>query len=222
MEIKIEIIKTKRKTIALHLKDKATLIVRAPYGISEEIIENIINKHKNWILRKKIEIQENTPKLIKKEFIDGERFLYLGEYYRLKIVDEQSKPLIFNNGFYLLRSYLPKAKEVFTEWYKQMAFEKISERINLYALMSNLKFNKIRITNAQRRWGSCSVKGNLNFSWYLIMSPIEVIDYVVAHELAHLEIKNHSKIFWLKVKTIMPDYERHKKWLKKEGYTLKI
>ena len=80
-----------------------------------------------------------------------------------------------------------------------------------------LKFN-----NAQKRWASCSPKNNLNFSWRLIMAPIGVVDYVVVHELVHLEEKNHSKEFWRKVKVLLPQYERYERWLKKYGYLLRL
>lgn len=223
MDIKIEkIIWTKRKTIALRITDDATLIVRAPFDVSEETITEVIFKHKKWIEQKKRDIEMRDPKFSPKEFVNGEGFLYLGRYYRLKIVDDQEVPLKFENGFYLSRNALPQAREVFIEWYKKMAYEKISERVRWYAQKRGFKYNKINITNAQKRWGSSSSNRNLNFPWRLIMAPLPVIDYVVIHELVHLEEKNHTKLFWNKVKMLMPDYEKYKDWLKKNGYLLKL
>ncbi|AEE14079.1 protein of unknown function DUF45 [Thermodesulfobium narugense DSM 14796] len=223
LDIKIEkIIRSKRKTIALLITDDATLIVKAPFGIDEKRIWEVIRKHSNWIEKKRKEIESRDPKASKKEFVNGEGFLYLGKYYKLYIVDNQEVPLRFENAFYLTRNYLNKAKEVFIEWYKREAFKKISERVEWYARKSNLKYNKINITNAQKRWGSCSSNGNLNFSYRLIMAPISVIDYVVVHELVHLEEKNHEKNFWVKVKTLMPDYKRHADLLKSIGYLLNL
>ena len=155
------------------------------------------------------------PKFSPKEFVNGEGFLYLGRYYRLKIVDDQEVPLEFENGFYLSRNALPQARKVFIEWYKKMAYKKISERVRWYAQKRGFKYNKVNITNAQKRWGSSSSNRNLNFPWRLIMAPLPVIDYVVIHELVHLEEKNHTKLFWNKVKMLMPDYEKYKDWLKK-------
>ncbi|MDM7202741.1 MAG: SprT family zinc-dependent metalloprotease [Thermodesulfobacteriaceae bacterium] len=223
MEIKIEkIIRTKRKTIALQITDDATLIVRAPFEVSDEVIMRVVSKHLNWIKQKIKEVKGRDPKVVSKEFVSGESFPYLGQYYRLEIVDDQKEPLIFENKFYLAKWAKFMAREVFIDWYKKMAYEKISERVEWYTSLSGLKYNKITITNAQKRWGSCSEKGNLNFSWRLIMAPLPVIDYVVVHELAHLEIKNHSKRFWNRVKILMPDYEKHKEWLKRNGYLLRL
>ena len=222
MDIEIEkIIRTKRKTIALQITDDATLIVRAPFDVNDETIMGVVFKHKKWIEQKKREIRTRDPKFSPKEFVNGEGFLYLGRYYRLKIVDDQEVPLKFENGFYLLRNALPQAKEVFIEWYKRKAYEKISERVMWYAQKSDFKYNRVNITNAQKRWGSCSNR-NLNFSWRLIMAPLPVIDYVILHELVHLEEKNHTRVFWNKVKILIPEYEKYKKWLKKNSYLLRL
>ena len=67
--------------------------------------------------------------------------------------------------------------------------------------------------DTKSRWGSCSSKGNLSFSWRLIFAPEEVVDYVVAHEVAHLAEMNHGPRFWRLVETLMPGYARHRRWL---------
>jgi len=223
LDIKIEkIIRTKRKTIALQITDEALLIVKAPFDVSDETIMGVVIKHKNWIERKKKNIRARDPKYSPKEFVSGEGFLFLGRYYKLNIVDEQDVPLKFENGFYLSRKVLSRAKDVFIEWYKKMAYEKILDRVLWYAQKKNITFNKINITNARKRWGSCSSQRNLNFSWRLIMAPLSVIDYVIVHEIIHLEEKNHSRLFWIKVKMLIPEYEKDKAWLKKNSYLLRL
>ncbi|MFN3787682.1 M48 family metallopeptidase [Sulfurihydrogenibium azorense] len=217
-----KIIRSKRKTIALQITDNATLIVKAPFEVSEETIRRVVIKHSKWIEEKKKEILSKDPKFTKKEFVSGEGFLYLGKSYKLHIVNQQDIPLKFDNGFFLLRDYQPLAKDLFIKWYKERAYEKISERVKLYAQKRGFIYNRICITNANLRWGSCSYKGNLNFSWRLIMAPLSVIDYVVVHELAHLEVKNHSKDFWNIVKMLIPNYENQIAWLKSNGHLLKL
>jgi predicted metal-dependent hydrolase len=85
-----------------------------------------------------------------------------------------------------------------------------------------LKPVAIKITEARKRWGSCGSKGTLNFSWRLIMAPMEVIDYVIVHELAHIGQLNHSPTYWRKVAEILPDYKKREKWLKENGGLLSI
>ena len=139
------------------------------------------------------------------------------------VFDEQETALKLGNGFCLSRELLPNARQVFIQWYKEKAHEKISERVEWYAQKRGFKYNKINITNAQKRWGSCSSsKRNLNFSWRLIMAPLSVVDYVVVHELVHLVEKNHTKMFRNKVKMLMPNYEKRKEWLKRNGYLLRL
>jgi len=224
MQIEIEkIIRTNRKTISLQITDNASLIVRAPYNVTEEFIESVIVKHLDWIEKKKNNIQARDPKFVKKEFVNGEGFLYLGRSYRLKITKNQEKPLIFqDNYFFLSKEYLPIARELFIGWYKEKAYGKISERVEWYAKKRGFTYNKVNITDANKRWGSCSAKGNLNFSWRLIMAPLPIVDYVVVHELVHLVEKNHAKTFWDKVKMLMPDYEKHDEWLKRNCYMFRL
>lgn len=223
MDVKIEkIIRSKRKTVALQVTNDATLIIRAPYNVSDETIMLIISKHEDWIKRKKIEIEARGSKFTPKEFVNGEGFLYLGQSYKLTIVDKQDVPLRFDNGFFLSRDYLPRAREVFIEWYKKETYKKVLERVEKYAKEGGFEYGKINITNANKRWGSCSQNGNLNFSWRLVMAPLSVIDYVVVHELVHTEEKNHSKNFWLKIKILLPNFEKQLDWLKVNEHLLTL
>jgi predicted metal-dependent hydrolase len=104
---------------------------------------------------------------------------------------------------------------------KEQALEKITKRVKYYSSLSGFKYQNIRITSAQKRWGSCSARNNLNFPQRLALAPNQVIDYVVIHELCHIKEKNHSSNFWNEVAKIMPDYKIHRKWLKENGYLLK-
>jgi predicted metal-dependent hydrolase len=215
-----KIIRTDRKTIALQIMDDGKLLIKAPLKVSNEAIMRVVLKKRKWI-EDRIKEVLSRPRAGKKEFVNGEGFWYLGRIYKLHIVENQEEPLRFENGFFLSKKFLPHAREVFIAWYKKAALEKISQRVEFYAKMAGLKYGRIRITDAQRRWGSCS-GNNLNFSWRLIMAPLSVIDYVVVHELAHIEEKNHGKWFWTKVKVLMPDYEKYHQWLKENGHLLRL
>jgi len=104
---------------------------------------------------------------------------------------------------------------------KKQALDKIIPQVKYYSSLSNFKYKNIKITSAQKRWGSCSVNNNLNFSKRLALAPYKVIDYVVVHELCHIKHKNHSSKFWQEVAKLMPNYKTHQKWLKNNGYLLK-
>lgn len=104
---------------------------------------------------------------------------------------------------------------------KKRAYYIIEERLNYYVGKHGFKFNDFRITSAQMRFGSCTAKGDLNFSWRLVLFPPEVLDYVVIHELTHLIEFNHSKRFWAKVEEFQPDFRLHKTWLREKSYVIR-
>ncbi|MBU1446285.1 M48 family metallopeptidase [Patescibacteria group bacterium] len=86
----------------------------------------------------------------------------------------------------------------------------------------NFSYGKIRLSSARRRWGSCSSKNNLSFNWKIIFAPDTVIDYLVAHEIAHTIHKNHQKSFWTLVEELHPDHKKSRKWLKENAHIIDI
>lgn len=222
MEINIKnIIRSNRKSFCIEIDDSGEIILRIPKNAKNEEIKNFLFKHRNWI-EKKLELVNNKVKYKEKKFTKKEKFLFLGKEYELEIVKEQTEPIIFKDKFLLSEKFLPNAKEVFIDWYKKEAYKIIYERVKFYLKLSNYKFNRIRITSANKRWGSCSPNGNLNFSYRLAMALIEIIDYVVVHEIIHLVDKSHKKSFYEKVEKILPDYKERVKWLNENNYLLKI
>lgn len=216
-----KLLRSKRKTIALAVTADATLVVRAPMNTSLDYIERLISKKIDWI-RKAISRVQNRPRPVRHDYVDGESFLYLGKTYKLSMVKTPKQKLIFKGGFVLDIKQKKHARDLLIAWYKLEAKKKIIERVAWCARRSGLSYKTIKITTANRRWGSCSTTGNLNFSWRLILAPVSVIDYVVAHELAHLEHKNHSKVFWNSVKIMYPNYEKAKLWLRQNEGVLNI
>ena len=218
-EIQIhKLIRSRRKSIALMVSPDATLVVRAPLGVSLDYIHDLVRQKRAWIETKLGEALKHGPAQ-KKNFIDGEDFLFLGEKQIFKIYDGSEIKL--DSGTLLFpRQFLQKAETKLIYWYKEKAIEVIAEIARHYSEISGWKFKTINITSAKGRWGSCSSTGSINFTWKLAMAPLEIIDYVVVHELAHITEKNHSSRFWNKVQTLLPDYKKRRKWLKDYGRTL--
>lgn len=216
------LIHSRRKTVALIIQRDGSLIVRAPLRMSNLHIQEFVQSHAEWIREKQAQAQAAPPPP-KKHYVDGETFLYLGKETPLTIVARHRPALTFSGArFHLANSHLPKARQVFIHWYRKQAMIVISERVVYLATRNKLTYRKIRISSARTRWGSCSTNGTLSFTWRLIMAPPEVIDYVVVHELAHTQIKNHSSNFWHRVAEIMPEFNRHLSWLKKNGRFLTL
>ena len=100
---------------------------------------------------------------------------------------------------------------------RKRAAEIIEARCRYYAPVMGVSYGTVTIREQKTRWGSCSMKGNLNFNWKLVLMPSEILDYVVVHELAHRIQMNHSAAFWAEVEKILPDYKERKQWLKVNG-----
>jgi predicted metal-dependent hydrolase len=99
-------------------------------------------------------------------------------------------------------------------WYRNAARDMICHRALHWAPQIGVGYGRIAIRAQRTRWGSCSTKGNLNFNWRLVMAPVEVVDYVVIHELVHLAIPNHSPAFWREVERWCPDRRGRQRWLR--------
>jgi predicted metal-dependent hydrolase len=214
-----KIIRSKRKTVALIINSDATLTVRAPVQTPISYIEKLINKKKNWIEKKVKEII-SRPQPIKKEFVNGEEFNFLGKNYRLRVINIST--IMLGEYLYFPISKKQNIKEELIVWYKQQAKKIVKSRLDLYAKKTSLKYSSMRISNAKKRWGSCGKNNSIIINWRLIMTPLQVIDYVIVHELVHIDEKNHSKRFWSIVKAIFPGYNYSKEWLKKNGHLLNI
>lgn len=217
------ILYSRRKTFALVIEPDGSLTVRAPQRASRTQIEQLVQSKAAWIERKQAWVKSNPAEPGPKNYTDGELFEYLGEPVRLEIVNAASPALRLEGGSFLLaRRFLPQAQAVFTRWYRRQARQVIGERTRRQAAELGLAYRSLRITSARTRWGSCGARGTLNFSWRLVMAPLPVIDYVIVHELVHLEIKNHSQAFWQRVAQLKPDYSQQRAWLKAHGRRLSL
>ncbi|MCR4588314.1 MAG: M48 family metallopeptidase [Lachnospiraceae bacterium] len=118
--------------------------------------------------------------------------------------------------------YSPEEAAALEKYYRKMAREVITKRVEYYSRYISRPYTSISIRDQKTRWGSCSSKGGLNFSWRLVLAPPQVLDYVVVHELCHLLHMNHSSAFWAEVGRIYPDYKACRKWLRENGASLRI
>ncbi len=217
-----QIIRTRRKTIALMIDPQGRLIVRAPLRTSEARIRAIVAQKQAWIEQKQQLARQNRRPEGAQRFVEGREFYYLGQRYPLTIVERRRPLLRLNGRFELARPALADAERVFEHWYREQARTLLAERAAGLAERFGFRFQRLSITGARTRWGSCGARGSLNFTWRLVMAPQKVIDYVIIHELAHLRIRNHSLKFWELVQSLMPDYRQSRDWLKHNGHQLDL
>jgi predicted metal-dependent hydrolase len=207
----------KRKTVGIQVLKDATVKVSIPYFFPKFFVTKILKEKEEWIhdARQKMLARQKEQK------VNGE-YLYLGKSYPLQIRPAQKELIEVSDKMYTANFNEKYFQKYLTSWYKQQARKIIVERVNHYAKIAGLKFRSIAITTAETRWGSCSSNKTLNFNWKLIMAPVEVIDYVVTHELAHLTELNHSHAFWETVRKMYPLYREYRTWLRRYGHTLTV
>ena len=216
-----KLIRSKRRTLGLEITPSAEVILRVPESAKDSDIEKFLKRSACWIQRHKEKIARQIQETPKRQYEEGETFLYLGNTYELRLAEKQKPKLLFKNMFFLSRRHEKEGKKILIAWYKKEAKKVLHERVEICARLDNASYKKIRVTSARRRWGSCG-NGALNFSWRLVMAPIEIIDYIVAHEVTHLTHKNHKKRFRAKVKKLYPNYKSAEVWLKQNGHLLTI
>ena len=180
--MKVTVIRSNRKTMAIQVNSDLTVTVRAPRCASSNDIERILREKEPWI-RKHIEQMQE-----KKALYESEEIEYLTNEEIQELADR--------------------------------ALEYIPKRVEYFSRRMGVNYGRITIRNQKTRWGSCSEKGNLNFNCLLMLTPSEVIDYVVVHELCHRKQMNHSKDFWNEVEKVIPNYRESVQWLKNNGSSI--
>lgn len=206
------IVYQKRKTIGIYITDDAKAEVRCPKGTAAEDIDKFVSRHYEWIknaLERKREVIKE-----RENFRIGERAYLLGKEYPIKYLN--GRKYGFREGYFYLPEGISEygAKEEMICIYKRLAKNIILPRASEIAEVMGCRLMKIGITSARTRWGSCSGKNSINFSWRLVMASREAIDYVIIHELVHTEEHNHGKRFWELVEAAMPEYRKAEEELK--------
>jgi len=244
------LLRSRRKTIALIVQADGSLVVRAPLRTSLRQIEQLVAQKAGWVRQKQAYARAH-PAAVPHRYASGEKFWFLGKEYSLEVVESLTTEPQSHRGlkkvfsvspclreaprrgsgltlsahsehFLLERKAVPRAEAAFTAWYRAQARALVEERVRRLAAQYGFSYRQVRITSARTRWGSCSSKGTLCFTWRLVMAPLECIDYVVVHELAHLRVANHSPAFWREVEAILPDYKVRRKWLRVNGRLLTL
>ena len=225
-----KVIKTdRRKTASIAVKDSSVLVT-VPRTLSKDKVHEIVAKKKRWI-QDKLDYYQQTQNISKnKEYISGEGFAYLGRNYRLKVLTGKLSDVQFKNGKLEVR--IPKeyskakredtVKKSLEQWYQERALIKLKEKTRRLARKVGVEPKSVTIKSYKGRWGGCNAKQELFFNWNIIIAPNRIVDYVVAHELVHLIHHDHSKAYWKRLKSVFPDYEDCKEWLKVNGRNLKV
>lgn len=222
--INIRVQKTeRRKTLSIFIERDGSVRVLAPAAADDAVVEEAVRSRAYQIFSKLARWKELNAGRLERQFVSGQSFLYLGRNYVLHLVEAQDVPLKLLGGrFCLLRSALPQAEQVFQEFYRKQATLKIKERMKRIAPNFSEQPTAVKVLELQNRWASCTPAKALNFHWKCAMAPLSVLDYIIVHEMVHLEHPNHSKAFWDAVDKQMPGYRESEAWLKQNGVKMSL
>ncbi len=218
-------IKAKNVRFSVSLHKGLEIVIPMSFPVTD--VETLIQQREKWVLKNLQSVEEMRARLTSAQQDSLTKIRYLGKVYRIVVILDNSSPIRVelkeNKAFLTLPDRNEKLiRQVIEAWYKWAAKSLFEERVNVWADCMQLSYRHIFIKNQKTRWGSCSKQQNLNFNLKVIMAPLDVVDYVVIHELAHLKEMNHSRSFWQLVEEFCPDYKKQLAWLKENGYELVI
>ena len=212
-----------QKTITLRVDRVGGVRVGCSKTCPMREVERFLIKNRTWIEKSLKEAQTHQARYPKKTFCDGEEFLFLGN--RLRLRHKQTTKAIprfdFQSGEMRLSlshrgydlSQVSEYQKAMVTFYKRSGSTLLTKMVEENANRMGLKPNKLSFRSQKSRWGSCSSQGNISLNWRLVCAPARVANYVVIHELAHLQHHDHSARFWSLVEQYCPEYKACKNWL---------
>ncbi|MFA5261070.1 MAG: SprT family zinc-dependent metalloprotease, partial [Candidatus Omnitrophota bacterium] len=216
---------SRRRTIGITVSKRLQVRVAAPRYVLLNDIHNFILGKADWIVNALNDMRRQQAALPQRPFRAGTTFFFLGTGYPLSVQPEDRKrPEIHFDGRQwrvILSAGTPGPlqaeiiKQQLMKWYRREAEEILGSRLFHFSRLTGLTPKRIAVRTHRRIWGNCHYRDRaIHLNWQLVFFPPAVIDYVIVHELSHLEVPNHSRKFWERVERILPDYKQHRQWLK--------
>ncbi|OFW77540.1 MAG: hypothetical protein A2201_00690 [Alicyclobacillus sp. RIFOXYA1_FULL_53_8] len=212
----------RKRTITIYVQVER-ILVRTPVKTSLTTVAGLLESRTNWIEEQVRRLQQERSEQpswpISSLLLHG---VPHPVHYRQKATGLIAIE-VMNEAIYIDSALFPDSpavKGALIDWLRTLAREELKRRVEWWSEKLNCTVQTVRVKDLRSRWGSCSVRGNVNFNWRLIMAPPEAMDYVVVHELCHLREMNHSARFWGLVERALPTYEKWKDWLTSQGSKL--
>lgn len=219
----------RRFTVSIAVDPGRGVLVTAPRPATVKRLDDLVHAKASWIVERLRRQSDLPPPPSEREFVSGETFLYLGRQYRLRIdLDEAPRPLRLDDG--LLRVPLPRhlgeehrgpfVRAALVDWYIHRARARLPDRVKTWAARLGLAAPSVRVCEPRKRWGSASAVTGIRVNWRVVQAPPSLVDYVLAHELTHLQHPDHTRAFWSALGRVMPDYDTRKARLRELGRSL--
>lgn len=227
-DIEFTLIRSDRKTADIVIERTGEVIVRAPFGIDDHRVRDVVADRALWVHRSLAEWEDLNASQRSRPLVQGQGFAYLGRSYRLKFVADAEVPLRLKSGrwelseAFVIREGDAAVRKAFRDFYITKGLMIFADRVRALAPLVGVQPGEIVVKELGFHWASCGAGGALNFHWKTLMAPQTVIDYIVVHELCHLRHRNHSDAFWNEVDKVIPRYRERKDWLRLNGASLDL
>jgi predicted metal-dependent hydrolase len=205
--------RARRLTLRVDPADGLVRVV-VPRGLRQADVAAFVARHGDWLRARLAALPPPLP------FADGATVPYLGVDHVIRHAPAETRTLSRGEGVILVGGAPEHLPRRVADWLKREAKRELTARAHAHAARLDARVASVTIRDTRSRWGSCSAGGRLNFSWRLILAPETVLDYVAAHEVAHLKEMNHGPRFWALVDRLHPDVDRCRAWLKRHGSAL--
>ena len=206
----------RRRTVGIYIEPDRRLTVLAPSSAGVENVERILRRRLPWIRRQRRELEALPPPSPPRQWVNAETHRYLGRQYRLKLVQGTERSVKLSGGYFRVTLPDPKdraaVRRLMEAWYRVHALKVITERaerlLKATTWLDVSELPPITIKALTHRWGSTTKAGRITFNADAVKLPPVCLDYVIAHELVHVRIPNHSPAYWRMLGRVMPDWER--------------
>jgi len=212
-----------RRSIGITVDRDGSLIVSAPSDCEEADLVAFAHEKRNWVYKKLAEKDLLLSPRPTREFVTGEGFAYLGRSHRLLLRDNAASAVKLERGRLVMRREFAtseRAGYAIVDWYRARALRWLPKRVKPWAERMGVQPSVVEVRDLGYRWGSLGKKDRVNFHWATIQLSPSLIDYVIVHELAHVHEPNHNSEFWQRVERAMPQFQRAKETLARQGADL--
>jgi len=226
--IRFEIKYKNRTSIGITIDSYGNVEVQAPKGTPDERVHQLLEDKWDLIQQKVTEVNDRLQGPQKKVYEHGESFLYLGNIYPIQILQDiniEQDYVVFEDEklqMYVKQLKDENLKQALKRFYYQQCKVLVEKSIASHQSYFKTKPRSIRITDSKTTWGTCDSRLQFTFNWRLAMAPLEVVDYVVVHEMCHMVHLNHDRSFWRLVGKIMPDYKEKENWLAVSNWKMTV
>ena len=203
--------------------DRDGVEVVIPRRMALRHVQPFVAEKRPWIERTLRRLEEAQREGAGARLHDGGAVPYLGEELELRVRVEpgRTRPHVARRGDALVvkvaRPGRAELRAALEPWYRRRARIEVAARLDAATARAGLSYGALSIRGQRTRWASCSSTGSMSFNWRLLLAPAEVLDYVVEHEVAHLQVLDHSRRFWALVAQRCPRYREHERWLRRNG-----